>query len=41
MRLPYGEWLRDEARALPPAAAAVTALEQVVDQHAGHRRQPR
>jgi hypothetical protein len=30
--------MRDEIRALPPAAAAVTALEQVVDEHAGHRR---
>jgi hypothetical protein len=27
--------MRDEARALPPAAAAVTALEQVADKHAG------
>jgi UDP:flavonoid glycosyltransferase YjiC (YdhE family) len=30
--------MRDEIRALPPAAAAVTALEQVADEHAGHRR---
>ena len=29
--------VRDEIRALPPAAAAVTALEQVADKHAGHR----
>ena len=29
--------MRDEACALPPAAAAVTALEQVADTHAGHR----
>src|SRR5579862_4780810 len=29
--------LRDEILALPPAAAAVTALEQLVDQHARHR----
>jgi UDP:flavonoid glycosyltransferase YjiC (YdhE family) len=29
--------MRDEIRALPPAAAAVTALEQVVDKHAAHR----
>jgi UDP:flavonoid glycosyltransferase YjiC (YdhE family) len=27
--------MRDEVCALPPAAAAVTALERVVDQHAG------
>jgi MGT family glycosyltransferase len=30
--------MRDEIRALPPAAAAVTALEHVVDEHAGQRR---
>src|SRR5215469_3529847 len=30
--------VRDEICALPPAAAAVTALEQVVDKHAEHRR---
>jgi UDP:flavonoid glycosyltransferase YjiC (YdhE family) len=29
--------MRDEGRALPPAAAAVTALEQVADKHVGHR----
>jgi UDP:flavonoid glycosyltransferase YjiC (YdhE family) len=29
--------MRDEIQALPPADAAVTALEQIVDQHAGHR----
>ena len=29
--------MRDEFRALPPTAAAVTALEQLVDKHAGHR----
>jgi UDP:flavonoid glycosyltransferase YjiC (YdhE family) len=29
--------MRDETCALPPAAAAVTALERVVDQHGGHR----
>src|SRR5580658_8929470 len=29
--------MRDQARALPPPAAAVTALEQVADKHAGHR----
>jgi UDP:flavonoid glycosyltransferase YjiC (YdhE family) len=29
--------MRAEIRALPPTDAAVTALEQVVDQHAGHR----
>jgi UDP:flavonoid glycosyltransferase YjiC (YdhE family) len=29
--------MRDEACALPPTAAAVTALEQVVNKHAGHR----
>jgi hypothetical protein len=30
--------VRNEICALPPAAAAVTALEQVVDKHAEHRR---
>jgi UDP:flavonoid glycosyltransferase YjiC (YdhE family) len=29
--------MRDEARALPPAAAAVTALEQIAANYAGHR----
>jgi UDP:flavonoid glycosyltransferase YjiC (YdhE family) len=29
--------MRDEVCALPPVAAAVTALEQVVAKHAGHR----
>ena len=29
--------MRDEVCALPPAAAAVTALErEIVDEHAGH-----
>jgi UDP:flavonoid glycosyltransferase YjiC (YdhE family) len=30
--------MRDEIRALPPAAAAVAALEQIVGEHAEHRR---
>ncbi len=29
--------IRDEICALPPVAAAVTALEQLVEKHAGHR----
>jgi UDP:flavonoid glycosyltransferase YjiC (YdhE family) len=33
----HARHMRDEIRALPPAAAAVTALEQVADKHARHR----
>jgi UDP:flavonoid glycosyltransferase YjiC (YdhE family) len=32
--------MRDQVRALPPAAAAVTALEQVAAEHPGHRNSP-
>jgi UDP:flavonoid glycosyltransferase YjiC (YdhE family) len=32
----HARHMRDEAGALPPVAAAVTALERVVDEHAGH-----
>jgi Erythromycin biosynthesis protein CIII-like, C-terminal domain len=31
----HAQHMRDEAGALPPAAAAVTVLEQVADEHAG------
>jgi UDP:flavonoid glycosyltransferase YjiC (YdhE family) len=32
--------MRNEVRALPPVAAAVTALERLVDKHRGHRESP-
>jgi UDP:flavonoid glycosyltransferase YjiC (YdhE family) len=32
----HARHMRDLSRALPPVAAAVTALERFVDEHAGH-----